>query len=175
MKTSTKKSLQMLFIACLGMVILWWLGEREFIEKASSIGVGTIPTILIIIMMTLFAIASGIVEAILWSKLGVMATKWNEHIFIVFQRGLMFLIFLLAAYFDYSPKTIWLILTYSILSYPYFHDGAYYWFRNVIDNKVYPRRWKDNSTTSTAIIEINYKTRVIFLILGLISLLLIVL
>lgn len=131
--------------------------------------------IVIIILMTLFAVSSGIVEAILWSKMGTLATKWNEHVFIVFQRGVFFLTFIICAYFEYTPKSIFLIFAFAILSYPYFHDGAYYWFRNVIDNKVYPRRWKDNSTTSTAIIEINYKTRVIFLILGLISLLLIVL
>ena len=131
--------------------------------------------VILIILMTLFAIASGIVEAILWSKMGTHATKWNEHIFIVFQRGVFFLTFIICAYFEHTAKNIFLIFSFAILSYPYFHDGAYYWFRNVIDNKIYPKRWKDDSTTSTAIIEIDYKKRVALLILGLIALLLMIL
>jgi len=54
MKTSTKKSLQMLFIACLCMVILWWLGEQEFIEKASDSVITAISMIALVTTLSSF-------------------------------------------------------------------------------------------------------------------------
>lgn len=54
MKTSTKKSLKMLFMACLGMVILWWLGEQEFIEKAPDSVITAISMIALVTTLSSF-------------------------------------------------------------------------------------------------------------------------
>jgi len=50
--------------------------------------------------------------------------------------------------------------------FPFWHDGSYYFSRNALNPNIYKKTWKDSSTTSTAKIELNYKTRIILLILG---------
>lgn len=57
-----------------------------------------------------------------------------------------------------------------VLSFSYFHDGTYYVTRNDLDHTVYPKRWMDESTTSTAKIELSYEQRFSLFVLGIICL-----
>ena len=52
----------------------------------------------------------------------------------------------------------------------FFHNGTYYYTRNKLDGRSYPKRWKDESKTFppfTALIS--YNKRAIAMILGLTS------
>jgi hypothetical protein len=105
----------------------------------------------IYIIWILFAVASGWYEGFYWhmvSKGQIIKTGREHFIWTVF-RGIIA-----------TPLVCWLFVEYSysgligIISlmcmFPFFHDGMYYTRRNLLDSRVYPLRWKDTSTTSTA-------------------------
>ena len=48
----------------------------------------------------------------------------------------------------------------------FLHDGSYYAQRNDIDVRFYPKRFKDDSTTSKAFFEFSYMERVAFALAG---------
>jgi hypothetical protein len=69
-------------------------------------------------------------------------------------------------------------ITYSLYSvicmaliFSFFHNGTYYTTRNKLDDKTYPLKWSDQSTTSTAKLTniMTYRNRTIFMILGVLS------
>lgn len=52
------------------------------------------------------------------------------------------------------------------LSFSFLHNGIYYVTRNNLDSKVYPKRFFDNSTTSTSILEFDVNTRTIMFVIA---------
>lgn len=92
----------------------------------------------------------------------------DEHPYFTLQRGLYVITSSLLCGFVFDW---WIgILTFiSIsLSFSFFHNGSYYLRRNQMNNEIYPLKWKDESTTTTAKISLNYKKRLILLIVGII-------
>lgn len=73
-------------------------------------------------------------------------------------------------YIFYSWYSIGYLLS-LLLMFPYFHDGQYYCTRNDLNSTIYPKRWRDSSTTSQAIFEFNYTKRVILSITSILILL----
>ena len=59
------------------------------------------------------------------------------------------------------------------LIFSWFHNGNYFLTRNKLTPNIYKKKWKDESTTSNAILEFNYIERSILLILGIIGLIII--
>jgi hypothetical protein len=84
----------------------------------------------------------------------------NIHWIFFLQRGFVLLIIGALLHTFVLPIALALI-------FPYFHDGAYYCQRNDIESSVYPKRWKDSSTTSTAFFEFNYAERCGLVVVGL--------
>lgn len=62
-----------------------------------------------------------------------------------------------------------LLLIPMALCFSYIHNGSYYCERNDLDYFLYQKRWRDNSTTSTAIFEFSYKNRLIQFIVGILA------
>lgn len=87
----------------------------------------------------------------------------NLHPVFALQRGII-----IAAVLLFSPDICNGFLMAVILSliFPFFHDGMYYYIRNKLDFRTYPKRWRDRSLSSNAIIDLNFKWRVIFFITG---------
>ena len=58
-----------------------------------------------------------------------------------------------------------------MLIFSFFHNGTYYYTRNKLDDKVYQKRWADQSSTSTAKLTkiMTYRNRTIFMVLGLLA------
>lgn len=54
----------------------------------------------------------------------------------------------------------------EFLIFPFFHDGCYYLMRNKLDSNTYKKGFVDNSTTSTALIELSFKERLLMFIGG---------
>ncbi len=50
--------------------------------------------------------------------------------------------------------------------FPFIHDGFYYMKRNDLDARIYPQRFKADSSTSTAYFELTYMERVGFFLTG---------
>lgn len=53
-------------------------------------------------------------------------------------------------------------------TFPLMHDGAYYEIRHWLNPNTYPKGWKSESTTSTAKMEFDLKTRIIMFAIGVI-------
>lgn len=90
--------------------------------------------------------------------------KYDIHWMFVLQRSLFaILIFLFTNIF---------ILLFFILAFSFFHNGWYFYTRNKLNDKIYPNKFIDSSTTSSAIFEFNFEERVLFFIFGIIFLIL---
>lgn len=52
------------------------------------------------------------------------------------------------------------------LMFPFIHDGVYYTMRNEFNSRIYPLRWKDQSTTTDAKFSFHYKKRETMFLIG---------
>lgn len=52
------------------------------------------------------------------------------------------------------------------LCFSFLHNGMYYWTRNKLDNKMYPKGWWDESTTSESTIEFGARARTVLASIG---------
>jgi hypothetical protein len=118
-------------------------------------------TVLTYCLVLAFACLEGVTHAILWSRKGAGAFKWNEHIIFLGTRFLLAPMILL-------PGS-WQGLLAGVIAYPCFHNGFYYWFRNRIDGS-YPQEFFDDSTSSTANINFSVRARVLMFVASLILL-----
>lgn len=86
--------------------------------------------------------------------------KYNLHPIFFVQRGIVAIFIALS--------TSWLMIPILMLVFSYFHNSSYYCKRNDLDSSLYPKRWKDESTTSMAILNFSYKNRLIQFIIGIV-------
>lgn len=121
--------------------------------------------LIITALITIFSILTGMAESLLDKQI-IRVSKLDAHIFIIAQRITFLSVIFLSMVFNFELIHILLIVIYSIFSYPYFHDGAFFWFKNVVDKSIFQKRWKAEGE-STAIIEISYRSRFYFMVIGL--------
>ena len=108
---------------------------------------------MIYLLMLVFAACEGITHAILWSKRGADAYKWNEHIIFVVQRIILGLLIW------YSPNLSLLIA--GAIAYIPVHASVYYEARKRIDG-AYPKGWvSEPSDGSTARFNFSFFARVL--------------
>ena len=90
-----------------------------------------------------YSVFEGMREARYWHvKIDYKGFRvFKEHMYWTFQRGIVLIMIC-------QVTGYWVIIPFSMM-FPFFHDGAYYWQRNVIDG-IYQKGWWDQSTTSTA-------------------------
>jgi hypothetical protein len=110
-----------------------------------------------------YSMMAGWIEAVLYSRRGNEAFKWNEHVLYVAIAGIIGVNYLVQA-----PENIWdrvAVLICWALSHPFFHDGAYYEARKEIDVSYY---WwfYDYSHTSEARMELRLWQRSAMLVAG---------
>lgn len=95
--------------------------------------------------------------------------KYNIHWLFTLERGILLsaICFINSIYFS-TVNTI--IFTSSlILIFSFFHNGMYFTVRHLLDKTLYPKKWFDNSTSSTATIELSAVARAIMMAIGLIG------
>jgi hypothetical protein len=120
--------------------------------------------IAVILLLILVFIVRAIEQAVLWSRKGTEAFRWNEHILFVLSRVILF-----ASLIIVSMLT-WQEVLYGILCFlPMFfmiHNGSYYEARNLIDGS-YPKGFFDKSTTSSAELPtLGFTARLLFFLAG---------
>lgn len=93
--------------------------------------------------------------------------KYNLHFLYTIQRVLVITLCLLACGAKFPAMMEVFSLVYL---FPYFHDGAYYCKRNDLNPIIYKKRWRDDSSTSTAKYEIKYKARLFMFVFGIVLL-----
>jgi len=87
----------------------------------------------------------------------------NIHWIYFLQRGIVLVII---GWFMWS---ILLPLSLAFM-FPLLHDGFYYMKRNDLNKNLYPKRFRESSTTSEALMEFSYKERVVLAIASVITL-----
>lgn len=127
--------------------------------------------ILVILTWIIFAVVSGYTEAAYWyyrNKVKVnFKIDWYDHEGWTIMRAALAIVSIALLWEFYNWATLMLVYTLPMV-FPFFHDGSYYYYRNSIDGS-YPKGWFDTSVTSTAKITADTRTRIIMLILGIVS------
>lgn len=118
--------------------------------------------ILFYILLNTLASILGTIEAILFSGKASNAFNFNEHSLLVLERLFIFLTFMVATLL--TPEQVFVLSLLWTLSFSLVHNGSYYFTRSRIDVPEY--NFRSNSTTSTAVLEIGWNTR---LSLGIVS------
>lgn len=117
---------------------------------------------ILFINFILWAVGFGIMDAITYCKKGAEAFTWNEHIILNTVRVLTLSMIILVYY---SPKiNIWWASAACLLAFSFWHNGFYYETRKRIDVPGY--NFFSESTTSTAIIEVSFYSRLGLFLVG---------
>jgi len=121
----------------------------------------TVTSIVILLLWIVYSILEGIREGYYYDA-AVRANKQypNIHWIYFLQRGIFLFVIGITMETAIFPLSLAFI-------FPYIHDGAYYAQRNDIDVKNYPKRFKADSSTSTAFFELAYPERVAIAATGL--------
>jgi hypothetical protein len=122
------------------------------------------------LLWIIYSVIDGMKDGFYWHFKSNSRRDSNFEIHPIFalQRGLVLLIIGLLLSYSIGLYSIICILS-MMLIFSFFHNGTYYYTRNKLDNKIYPLRWKDESTTSTAKLTkiMTYKNRSILMFFGL--------
>lgn len=132
--------------------------------------------VLIASSFILYSVIEGMREALYYDlKMKTNIIDLGEHTLFTVQR-LVVVFFIMGAFTYMNNNFVYGFLETLSLSliFPYFHDGAYYTARNNTNNKIYPKRWKDDSGLSTAKLEFKYPIRLSMFIISCISFLLLI-
>lgn len=115
-----------------------------------------------------YSIIDGIRDGIFYHSYNYSIKRlFNEHIIFVIQRLIVSIILIL-----YSQNI--LLIMPLILSFSFFHNGAYYTTRHILNKKtynydnLYKKKWFAQSTTSTSVFT-KYMTPLVRTILFLLS------
>lgn len=126
---------------------------------------------LILLISVLWAYLEGKREAqyfhYKWSLPSPLKIK-DEHFDFTIQRALYVLVSSLLAGFIFNWLAAIILLISIALVFSFFHNGSYYRRRNEMNSGVYPLRWKDSSTTTSAKFSFSYKWRLWQFIIGII-------
>lgn len=120
-------------------------------------------SIVIIFFWIGYAVGEGMREAYYYdSEMRTDRPHKNIHWLYFLQRGIVLLII------GVTLQTILLPIGLAFI-FPLIHDGCYYIQRNDLDPRIYPKRFKDDSTRSNAYFELGFVERIIFTITGILS------
>lgn len=123
---------------------------------------------MIYFLICLYAKFHGETNAFLYSKKGAEALTDNEHEWLVYERGCMFLaiacapFYAVLAHFFFESWAHILVLYFveivcGVLSFSYYHNNNYYLMRDRIDNTTHGA--KHQSPSTTAVMDFNYQER----------------
>jgi hypothetical protein len=112
-----------------------------------------------IIFWLIFVLASSITEAVIFD-----ANKFKNKYKHFYLTGIRAVVCLPLAFLNKE----WLpFLLFCLFSFPFLHDGIYYTTRHLLNKKMYPKMWIDQSTDTNAIISLSFFWRLILFIFGL--------
>ena len=120
----------------------------------------TVTSIVILLVWGIYSIMEGMREGYYYDAFMRSDKRYpNIHWIYFLQRGIF--LFVIGISMDSAILPISLAFIF-----PFIHDGAYYAQRNDLDVRFYPKRFKDDSSTSTAFFEFSYMERVAFALAG---------
>lgn len=125
------------------------------------------------IVWFLFASLDGFIQAYYYDLYPSVKHHRNMHPFFTIVRAIVaghmvYNVLMISPvdtwYPNWIPSALYglaLIMTFS-----FFHNGFYYLTRNKLQPSLYPKGFMDKSTTSTALIDLGFKLRTSYLIVG---------
>ena len=120
----------------------------------------TLKYLTIYYVFVMFAITSGIVEGILWSRKGAEAFKWNEHIALISQAIAFILGVSLSQFVRIPFFHFGILLLASSMAFVGIKPGVMYYVRHKIDPSVYGAKFfAEPSDSSTAKINLSVALR----------------
>ena len=105
-----------------------------------------------LIFWVMYSTLEGLREAFYWHYKGIASSTDGVDLHPIFtlQRGILLFTLMFFMWVTLSSTVGVLIFLANALLFSFFHNGMMYLFRNKLDSKVYPKKWFDQSTTSTA-------------------------
>lgn len=124
--------------------------------------------ILIFVSGLLYAFFEGKREAYYYHSASISGDsgRYNIHWLYLVQR-IIFHISIFICINENIFIKICLLVSYG-LCFSFIHNGSYFLQRNKLDNKIYPKKWMDDSISSTASYEVSFKERTFTFIAGII-------
>jgi hypothetical protein len=116
------------------------------------------------ILICYYAYMQGRAHGVLFSLKGSRAFPWNEHRMFVLERGSVFALPFFSTLITTEDSLILLLV--SMLSFPFWHNGAYYITRHSIDTPSYG--WFSQSKSSSAKNNFGPTLRTVMFIISLI-------
>jgi hypothetical protein len=119
---------------------------------------------LIVIWNVGYALIEGYREAYYYHAAMLLGDKLKKEMHPVFsiQRILFFSVALI--FFKWYIAIC--VFMGEIFTFSFFHNGMYYLTRNNLSKEVYEKRWRAESSTSTAKLEFTWMARLVLLIVG---------
>lgn len=124
-----------------------------------------LTTPLVLIIWLAYSYYEGVREGYYYhsAMLSMDSTRYNVHWLYTQQRLLVLVLIFCLLEFSFTGVVTMFSFIYM---FPLVHDGAYYCKRNDLNSLLYIKRWKADSSTSTAKCEIKYRGRVIMFVCG---------
>lgn len=120
----------------------------------------TVTSIVILLVWCVYCIMEGMREGYYYdATMRADRLYSNIHWIYFLQRGIFLFVIGITMNTVIFPISL-------VFIFPFIHDGSYYAQRNDIDVRFYPKRFKADSTTSTAFFEFSYMERVAFALTG---------
>lgn len=120
----------------------------------------TVTSIVILLLWIVYSILEGMREGNYYDATMRSERSYkNIHWIYFLQRGIFLFVI------GVTMETAIFPLSLAFI-FPYIHDGSYYAQRNDIDVRFYPKRFKSDSSTSTAFFELTYMERVALALTG---------
>jgi hypothetical protein len=130
-------------------------------EETAEIRLFVVRYFLALLFWLTYAVMEGIKEAFYYNAVDPDEPQNNLHPFFTVQRGLVAVLVL-------CLSGAWLFIPVLFLVFSFMHNGAYCMKRNDLNPETYAERWKGESTTSRAIFEFSYRSRLTQFIAGLV-------
>ena len=121
-----------------------------------------------VLIWIIFASVSGVLEAYYFRRRRRARVKgYDIHVWFTLCRAIVAAPLCLYILFKHGILQSVLTASIFVLVFPFFHDGFYYSFRELLRAGTYPKYFIDQSTTTSAKISLKFSLRAILLIIGL--------
>ena len=121
------------------------------------------------LLWILYSTLEGFREGFYWHYKNTSRTeyKFEIHPYFTSQRAIILILIGVILYININWWSVLNIIGMSLI-FSFFHNGSYYYTRNKLDHKLYPLKWMDQSTTSTAKMTkiMTFRNRTIFMFIG---------
>jgi hypothetical protein len=115
------------------------------------------------ILWTLFVIETAMMEAAMFHQIVPNRNpSIDEHYFLQMIRITVYF-----AVFGATRKALLFLLPLGLM-FPFIHDGVYYSMRHQFNTLIYPKKWREQGTTTDVKFSFSYNTRFVLFLIGIV-------